>query len=70
MGTGNCEDHAHLIAAIEKGDAHGAAVIWRDFHWSFEVNENTFANSISETASGTKPPREKWGATRKESTGS
>ncbi len=35
----NCEDHAHLIAAIEKGDAHGAAVIWRDFHWSFAANE-------------------------------
>jgi len=52
----NCEDHVHLIAAIEKGDADGAAVIWREVHWSFEANEKYirefyFRDSAREQAS-------------------
>lgn len=35
----NCDDHAHFVKAIEKGDADGAAGLWKDVHWSFDVYE-------------------------------
>ncbi len=33
----NCEEHRRFIECIEKGDRDGAAKIWRDEHWSFDV---------------------------------
>lgn len=35
----NCRDHDRLIEAFETGDRAAAVQVWRDVHWSFEVQE-------------------------------
>jgi DNA-binding GntR family transcriptional regulator len=35
----NCRDHDRLIEAFEIGDRDAAIRVWRDVHWSFEVQE-------------------------------
>jgi DNA-binding GntR family transcriptional regulator len=35
----NCRDHDRLIEAFETGDRDAAVRVWRDVHWSFEVQE-------------------------------
>jgi len=35
----NCRDHDRLIEAFETGDRNAAVRVWRDVHWSFEVQE-------------------------------
>lgn len=36
---GNCRDHDRLIEAFEAGNRDAAVQVWRDVHWSFEVQE-------------------------------
>jgi DNA-binding GntR family transcriptional regulator len=35
----NCRDHERLIEAFESADRDAAIRVWRDVHWSFEVQE-------------------------------
>jgi DNA-binding GntR family transcriptional regulator len=35
----NCRDHDRLIEALETGDRDAAVRVWRDVHWSFEIQE-------------------------------
>jgi DNA-binding GntR family transcriptional regulator len=35
----NCDEHQLLIEAWEKGDRNGAARVWLEVHWSFQVQE-------------------------------
>jgi DNA-binding GntR family transcriptional regulator len=36
---GNCRDHDRLIEALAVGDREAAVRVWRDVHWSFDVQE-------------------------------
>jgi DNA-binding GntR family transcriptional regulator len=35
----NCREHDKLVEAFETGDRGAAVRVWRDVHWSFEVQE-------------------------------
>lgn len=35
----NCREHERLIEAFEAGDRDAAVRVWRDVHWSFQVQE-------------------------------
>ena len=35
----NCRDHDRLIEAFERQDREAAVRVWRDVHWSFDVQE-------------------------------
>jgi DNA-binding GntR family transcriptional regulator len=35
----NCRDHDRLIEALKTGDRDAAVRVWRDVHWSFEIQE-------------------------------
>ncbi len=52
----NCEDHAHFVKAIEKGDADGAAGLWRDVHWSFEAYEKFIREFYFRDGDQEQPP--------------
>lgn len=51
----NCREHDQLIAAFETGGRAAAVRVWRDVHWSFEVQENYIRQFYF---SETQPPPE------------
>jgi DNA-binding GntR family transcriptional regulator len=53
----NCRDHDRLIEAFETGDRDAAVHVWRDVHWSFEVQEKYIRRFYFPEARETSDPK-------------
>jgi DNA-binding GntR family transcriptional regulator len=53
----NCRDHDRLIEAFEAGDREAAVQVWRDVHWSFEVQEKYIRRFYYPESREPRPPQ-------------
>jgi len=49
------DEHAQLIAFIEKKDCESAVRLWKDRHWSFSVHEQYIRQFYSNTSKKLNP---------------